>query len=103
MFGLTTRLEVVSLEAVLKLELVVVASCRHPVFGAFVQLEKDDGSDVEYRIVGPDEADAASGCISIDSPLAKLLLKKSVGDECSLQIGDRTEAFAIVAVRYDAE
>ncbi len=43
-------------------------------FGATVVLERiDDGSEVTYRLVGPDETDAATGYISIDSPLARAL------------------------------
>ena len=69
-------------------------------FGAWVTLERDDGSEVEYRVVGADEADAGHGKISIDSPLARALLKKKVGDEISLSIDERQENFAINAIRY---
>ena len=34
---------------------------------------------LRYRLVGPDEADAAAGRISIDAPLARALLHKSAG------------------------
>ena len=37
-----------------------------------------------YRIVGPDETDAAKRAISIDSPLAKALLSKQVDDEVTV-------------------
>lgn len=69
-------------------------------FGAWVRLERDDGNEVEYRIVGADEADAAGGCISIDSPLARALLKKAVDDEVELQLGERRELFLVTAIRY---
>ena len=69
-------------------------------FGAWVTLERDDGSEVEYRVVGADEADAGHGKISIDSPLARALLKKKVDDEISLSIDERQENFAINAIRY---
>ena len=42
-------------------------------FGAWVTLEDDDGDEVEYRIVGPDEFDAAKGYLSMDSPLGRAL------------------------------
>src|SRR5690606_26178522 len=46
-------------------------------FGARVELERvDTGETSRYRIVGPDETDATLGHISIDSPLARALLKK---------------------------
>ena len=69
-------------------------------FGAWVMLEKDDASEVEYRIVGPDETDAKTGCISMDSPLGKALLKKALDDEVTLTLaGERTD-YVITAIRY---
>src|SRR5262249_52951446 len=49
-------------------------------FGATVALEDEDGKRSTYRIVGSDELDLKRGWISIDSPLAKALLGKSVGE-----------------------
>ncbi|MDA3914863.1 GreA/GreB family elongation factor, partial [Oleiagrimonas sp.] len=50
-------------------------------FGARIKLEnQDSGEIVHYRIVGPDETDARRGHISIDSPLARAALKKSLDD-----------------------
>jgi transcription elongation GreA/GreB family factor len=49
-------------------------------FGMAVTLHYDDGRDVVWRIVGEDEADAASGRISHASPLAKALYGKDIGD-----------------------
>lgn len=72
-------------------------------FGARVSLEREDDSHIEYRIVGPDEADAASGSISIDSPLAQALLKKQVDDEVVLKLGDTRERFLIEKISYDTE
>ena len=69
-------------------------------FGAWVSLERDDGSTVEYRLVGADEADAAAGAISIDSPLARVLLKKGVDDEVEITIDDRRESYLVTAIRY---
>jgi len=48
-------------------------------FGAWVVIEEDGGSR-RYRLVGPDEFDRAPGYISIDSPVARALLKKTAGD-----------------------
>ena len=69
-------------------------------FGAWVTLEKEDGSEVEYRLVGADEAVAGEGSISIDSPLARALLKKKVDDEIELMLGEKRESFAILEIRY---
>ena len=70
-------------------------------FGAWVELERiDNGELARYRIVGPDETDAAAGWISIDSPLARALLKKRVDDEVEAQLPGGPARFAIVAVEY---
>jgi len=69
-------------------------------FGAWVTVERDDGSTVEYRIVGADETNAAHGLISIDSPVARALLGKSSGDEIKLHIGERRESLLIDRIRY---
>lgn len=70
-------------------------------FGAWVTLRREDDSSIEYRIVGADEADAAKSCISIDSPMARALLKKQIGDEIELTIEERRERFIIEYIRYD--
>ena len=70
-------------------------------FGAWVSMQRDDGNRVEYRIVGADEADAKRDCISIDSPLARALLKKQVKDKIKLTIEERSEHFIIERIRYD--
>jgi transcription elongation factor GreB len=69
-------------------------------FGAWVALEKTDGDQVEYRIVGADEANAANDTISIDSPLAQALLKKEVDDEINLTTEQRAERLVIRRIRY---
>jgi transcription elongation factor GreB len=70
-------------------------------FGAWIELERiDNGELVRYRIVGPDETDAAAGWISIDSPLARALLKKRVDDEVEAQLPGGPARFAIVSVEY---
>lgn len=69
-------------------------------FGARVTLERADGTEIEYRLVGADEADASRGNISIDSPLARALLKKQVCDEIELALDERSESFVVNAIRY---
>lgn len=71
-------------------------------FGAWVKLEDDDGEESEYRLVGPDESDAKTGAISIDSPVARALLGKHEGDEITVQRPKGPGQFTIVAVRYEA-
>jgi transcription elongation factor GreB len=49
-------------------------------FGAFVEVEDEDGARACYRIVGEDEIDIDRGHISWRSPLGRALLKKRAGD-----------------------
>lgn len=70
-------------------------------FGAHVDVERiDDGETTTYRIVGPDETDARLGWISIDSPLARAMLKKRVDDEFDATLPGGPARFAILAVDY---
>jgi len=70
-------------------------------FGAWVTLEDEAGSTHRYRLVGPDEFDAAPGYISIDSPMARALLSKRVDDEIEMQRDGESHAYCIVAIDYD--
>ena len=70
-------------------------------FGAFVTLEDEEGDEVEYRIVGPDEFDLADGKLSMDSPLGKALLGKRVDDEVRITTPKGEKTFIILKIRYD--
>ena len=73
-------------------------------FGAVVEVEDVvTGDTTRYRIVGPDETDAKLGHISIDSPLARALLKKRVDDEFEVALPGGVVRLAIVEVRYGAD
>jgi transcription elongation factor GreB len=69
-------------------------------FGAQVELQEASGEPVTYRIVGVDETDAEKGHISIDSPVARALLGKAVGDSMEVQLPERIAEFEIVTIRY---
>ena len=71
-------------------------------FGATVTLEDEDGETHRYRLVGPDEFDAASEFISIDSPMARALLKKRVDDEVEVEQGDSVNRYTVVAIHYES-
>jgi transcription elongation GreA/GreB family factor len=49
-------------------------------FGVSVQLQFDDASGRDFRLVGEDEADPASGLLSWSSPLGKALIGRRLGD-----------------------
>ena len=70
-------------------------------FGAWVEVEDvASGELARYRIVGPDETDARLGHISIDSPLARAMLKRRVDDEFEAVLPGGPARFAIVEVAY---
>jgi transcription elongation factor GreB len=69
-------------------------------FGASFDVEDEHGESHTYRIVGPDETDATSGWISIDSPLARSALKKRVDDEFDAELPAGRKRFVIKSVRY---
>ncbi len=48
-------------------------------FGAWVTVEDEAGEERTYRLVGPDEFDAASGRISVEAPLGRALLGRREG------------------------
>lgn len=54
-------------------------------FGAWVEVENDEGETKRFRIVGYDEIFGRKDYISIDSPMARALLKKEVGDEAMVR------------------
>jgi transcription elongation factor GreB len=69
-------------------------------FGAWVEIEDDEGSPSRYRIVGPDEFDPERNFISIDSPMAKALLGRREGDEVTVNRPNGTATFVVMSVSY---
>ena len=70
-------------------------------FGAWVEIENGDGGRCVYRIVGPDEWDVAIGWISVDSPLARGLLSKSIDDEVVINAPAGQQWWCVLRVWYD--
>lgn len=69
-------------------------------FGAWVTLEDEEGGLRTHRIVGPDELDHDSAYISIDSPVAKALLKKQEGDEVVIRLASGEKTYFIEHIEY---
>ncbi len=70
-------------------------------FGATVEVCDEAGETLTYRIVGPDEADARTSSISMDSPIARALLGKRVDDEVVVEVGEKTVTLTVVSMHYD--
>lgn len=70
-------------------------------FGASVTVaDVVSGEEKTYRIVGGDETDFASGAISIDSPLARAMMKKAVGDALRVRLPGGEAELEIIEVSY---
>ncbi|MBI1213138.1 MAG: transcription elongation factor GreA [Alphaproteobacteria bacterium] len=57
-------------------------------FGLRVTIERNDGREQTFRIVGLDEADPEKGTVSYVAPMAKALMGKGVGDVVHVGQGD---------------
>lgn len=73
---------------------------RRVFFGAWVTLEREDGTRLRYRIVGPDELDAGPGYISMDAPLGRTLLRRALDEEVTVELPDGPVSYVIVAIEY---
>jgi transcription elongation factor GreB len=71
-------------------------------FGAWIRLEDEDGEERTYRIVGADELDPAKNHISLDSPMARALLGRSVGDELFVDLPGGKVGFCVLDVTYSS-
>ena len=74
---------------------------RRVFFGAWVTLEDDDGKEYRHRIVGPDEFDMGDGYISMDAPLARAMMRKSLDEEFAVELPGGSRRYTIVDIRYE--
>jgi transcription elongation factor GreB len=72
-------------------------------FGAWFELADDDGRRTEYRLVGPDEFDFAPDYISVDAPLGRAVLGKTLGAEVNVPTPEGDRRFELTAIRYGQE
>ena len=71
------------------------------VFGATMVLtEEDSAEEKRYQIVGEDEASIRDGKISFNSPIARALIGKSVGDVVDIQTPGGIKTYEIIEVHY---
>jgi transcription elongation factor GreB len=77
----------------------------HVHFGCWVVIEDDEGGRSTYRIVGPDEFDLANGHISSESPVARALLGRELGDEFVVKLprGDLRATIVAITVEEPAD
>lgn len=71
------------------------------VFGVTVKVEDLDSEDIHhYQIVGEDEANFREGKVSYNSPVARSLIGKRVGDVVEVPVGDRVRELEVLEVIY---
>lgn len=71
------------------------------IFGATVKLiNVDTDEEIQYKIVGDDEADLKSGLISVNSPIARGLIGKELDDVSSIQTPSGVVEYEIINVDY---
>ncbi|MCF1427304.1 MAG: transcription elongation factor GreA [Shewanella sp.] len=71
------------------------------IFGVTVTIMNlDTEKEMTYRIVGDDEANIKENLLSVNSPIARGVIGKNVGDEVSIQTPGGVTDFEIVSVEY---
>ncbi|MCP5149272.1 MAG: transcription elongation factor GreB [Ectothiorhodospiraceae bacterium] len=70
-------------------------------FGAWVTVEDEAGATACYRIVGSDEIDAAREWISVDSPMARALMGREIGDEVHVRTPSGDVVRFVLAVEFE--
>ena len=72
-------------------------------FGAWVEIEDEEGEVLSFRIVGTDEIYGRNDYISIDAPMARALLKKEVDDEAVVRTPHGEKVWLVNAIRYQQD
>lgn len=71
-------------------------------FGSTVQLtDQNTDEEICYTIVGGQESNPTKGLISIQSPMARVLIGKEEGDEVSLTLPTGKKTYDIEEVSYE--
>ena len=70
-------------------------------FGAWVEIENEDGDLKKFRIVGYDEIYGRNDYISIDSPMARALLKKEEGDVVIVNTPEGEKLWFVNSIVYE--
>jgi transcription elongation factor GreB len=69
-------------------------------FGAWATVADETGNTLTYRIVGADEFDPKRSWISVDSPMARALLKRAVDEEVRVRTPEGERRYWILEVSY---
>ena len=72
-------------------------------FGARVTLENHEGETLSLRIVGADEFDPVNNWISVDSPMARALLRRCVDEEIRVRTPGGEVRYWLCAISYEKD
>ena len=71
------------------------------IFGATINLyEIDTNQEVNYKIVGEDEADVKKGKISFSSPISRAMIGKEAGEIIKFDSPSGIKEYEIVSIRH---
>jgi len=71
-------------------------------FGATVEVRDENTEEVKtFRIVGTDESDVKAGALSIESPVVRQLLNKTVGDSVTVKVPKGDMEYEILSIKYE--
>ncbi|BBN59025.1 transcription elongation factor GreB [Hydrogenovibrio marinus] len=70
-------------------------------FGAWVELENEKEEKLNFRIVGPEEIYHQNDYISIDAPIARACLQKTINDEVNVKTPNGERVWYIVNIQYE--
>ncbi len=70
-------------------------------FGAWVKLIDEDNNTLFFRIVGPDEIYGKKNYASLEAPVSRACLGKSVGDEVVIRTPQSSKIWEIEHIKYD--
>lgn len=81
----------------------IIETARLPedraVFGTVVVLENlETGKTVQYRLVGPHEADIKKNRVSVTSPIGRALLGKGPGDVATVQAPGGAKEYEVIRI-----
>jgi len=89
------------LSAAQVIDVTAIAHTGKVIFGTTVNIANvDTDEEVQYQIVGEDEAEIKEGKISVTSPIARALIGKEEGDVVAVRTPGGVVEYEIVEVRH---
>lgn len=85
------------------IDITKISNTGKVIFGAtviLINLDDNNADEIQYQIVGDDEADLKAGKISVNSPIARGLIGKEEGDIANIQTPGGTVEYEVAEVLY---